>query len=83
MQERVKSKTRLTVDVDAVLVAAANVEGIDLAELLEQALSSRLQQSGRRRPAALSDDDRASIEAHNQLIAKNGTLTDAIRKYVK
>lgn len=83
MQERVKSKARLTVDVDATLVAAASVEGIDLAELLEQALSSRLQQPGRRRPVALSEGDRASIEAHNRLTAKNGTLADAIGKYLK
>ena len=78
MQERVKAKKRMTVEIDETLASAAAVKGIDLAALLEDALRARLQGSDGKR--ALSDDDRAAIEVHNQFEAKHGKWTDGLEK---
>ena len=76
MQERVTSKTKVTVELDAAMVAAARVKGIDLALLFEQALAARIDAG---RSGALSDEDRASMEAYNTFIEEHGTLADAFR----
>ena len=77
MQERVKPKTRMTVELDATLVAVAKAKGVDFAMLFEQALEAHVNAS-RSRP--LNDEDQASMESYNSFIAEQGTLADAFRK---
>ena len=76
MQERVKPKTKVMLDIDATLVAAAAAKGVDLASLLEQALTAQLQAS---RAGTPSDEDRLATEAYNRFIAEHGTLADSLR----
>lgn len=77
MQERVKRKTSVTVELDTALVVAANARGVDLAGLFEQALEARLR-TGSQQP--LSEEERASLDSYNRFIAEHGTLADAFRK---
>ncbi len=76
MQERVKPKTKVTLDIDATLAAAAAAKGVDLASLLEQALAAQLQAS---RTDTLSEADLLATEAYNRYIAEHGTLADSLR----
>ncbi len=86
MQERVKpggskaskqvtKKTKVTLELDAALVAAASVKGVDLAAMLEAALRADV-----RGGQALSGDDRAAIDFHNQYEAEHGSWSDGLEK---
>ena len=77
MQERVKPKKKVTLEIDATLAAAAAAKGIDLASFIEQALRAELQEAT---PRGLSDDDRAAIEFHNRFEAEHGRWTDGLEK---
>ena len=74
MQERVKPKTKVTLELDAALVTAARAKGLDLASILELGLEREL-----RRGEPLSADDKAAIEDHNRYIAEHGTLAESLR----
>jgi antitoxin CcdA len=77
---------RVTVEVDAELIAAANDAGIDLSELLTHALRRRL-------PPKLTDAEREAeakkwyeenkeaVDAYNELIKKHGLFSDGWRKF--
>ncbi len=73
MQERVKPKTKVTLDIDATLAAAAAVNGVDLVSLLEQALAAQLRVG---RKQALNDEDRSAIEATNRYVTEHGPWWD-------
>lgn len=76
MQERVKPTIKVTLDVDAAVVAAARANGYDLALIIEQAVRARIDAS---KAGPLSDADREAIEAHNRYIAEHGTLAESLR----
>lgn len=86
MQERVKSagpktskqatkKTKVTLELDAALVTAAAVKGVDLAATLERALQADLLGG-----QVLSGDDRAAIDFHNRYEAEHGSWSDGLEK---
>ena len=77
MQERVKPRTKVTLDLDTALVAAAKARGVDLQHLVESALRASLQPSSNR---GLTDEDRESIEDYNRVVAEHGTFAEALRK---
>jgi hypothetical protein len=76
MQERVKRKSTVSLEIDADLAAAAVEAGLDLAPMLEHALAVRLACGS---SGGLSDADRAAIDAHNRYIAEHGTLAESLR----
>lgn len=76
MQERVKSKLKVVVEIDAGLVETARVSGVDLSTVLEQALEMALGAGGECGP---SDADRAVMSAHNRYVEEHGTLADSLR----
>ena len=77
MQDRVKSKQKITLEIDTVLAATAATKGLDLAFLLEQALHRQLSVP----PGSLNEDDLAAMEAYNQYVAEHGTLAEQWRKF--
>ena len=77
MQERVKPTTRVTLNLDATLVAAATARGVVLEQFVESALRASLQPSSNR---GLTDEDRESIEDYNRVVAEHGTFAEALRK---
>lgn len=70
MQERVKPKTRVTLDLDTALVAAAATGGLDLAALLEQVLEARV---GRSRMQRLSGEEHEVAAATDRYVAEHGS----------
>ena len=59
MQDRIKQKTKVTLEIDTTLAAAAAAKGVDLANLVEQALVATLRTE---RKQKLSEEDRSAIE---------------------
>ena len=66
--------------VDAALVERAKERGVDLAELLERALTHRLSES---RPTAgeWRRDNAAAIAAWNEELERNGLWCDELRTF--
>ena len=75
MQERVKPKKKLTVEIDATLAAAAAAKGIDLSAELERALRRLLGTS-----QAVSATRIGLAAALEQFVAEHGRWTDGLEK---
>ena len=76
MQERVKPRTRITLEIDAALALTAGAKGLDLALLLERAIHAAMREG---QSVELTEADRAAIEAHNRYTAAHGTLAESLR----
>ena len=88
MQERVKPQAgskpiggnrkaegrRVTITLDAALVDAAAAKGLDLAEVLEQALRRSVDSGS----GGLTSEDREALEWAERLVAKHGQWTDGL-----
>ena len=77
---------RITIELDAGAVAAARHAGIDLGELLAQALKRRLPQlnAAEREDAARQwyAENREAVDAYNRLIETDGFLfSDGVRTF--
>lgn len=76
MQDSVKPRAKVTVEIDPALVAAVGATDGELSSIIEQALEAYLRRRGLQ-PA--SEDDRASHTEYNRFIAEHGTLADSLR----
>lgn len=64
MQEHVTSDTTITLEIDAALAAQAAAAGLDLANVLAEAIAAC--SSPRRAASPISDDDRLAIQAYER-----------------
>jgi len=77
---------RVIIELDAETVAAARAAGIDLAELLAEALRRRLPQldAAEREDATRQwyNENKASVDAYNKIIDTDGFLfSDGVRTF--
>ena len=76
---------RITVELDAESIAAANEAGIDLSELLVQALRRRLPKlhATEREAEAKKwyEENKEAMDAYNKLIESHGLFSDGLRKF--
>jgi antitoxin CcdA len=76
---------RVTVELDSESIAAAQEAGIDLSQLLTEALHRRLPMlhAAQREADARKwyEENKEAIDAHNQFIAKHGLFSDRMRKF--
>jgi post-segregation antitoxin (ccd killing protein) len=77
---------RVTVELDAESIAAAKAAGIDLAQLLVQALRRRLPTLHAAERVELArrwqEENREAIEAYNQMIERDGyVFSDGARTF--
>jgi post-segregation antitoxin (ccd killing protein) len=76
---------RITVELDSESIAAAKAAGIDLSQLLVEALHRKLPQlhAAEREAAARKwyEENKEAIDAHNQFIATHGLFSDGLRKF--
>jgi len=77
---------RIAIELDAGSIAAAKAAGIDLSELLVEALRRRLPSLHASERAELNrrwqEENREAIEAYNQMIEEDGCVfSDGIRTF--
>jgi len=77
---------RITIELDAESIAAAKAAGIDLSELLVEALRRRLPSLHASERAELNrrwqEENREAIEAYNQMIEEDGyVFSDGVRTF--
>jgi antitoxin CcdA len=76
---------RVTVELDSEALAAAREAGIDLSELLVQALRRRLAHlhAESREEAARKwyEENKEAVDAYNKMIEANGLFSDGLRKF--
>jgi post-segregation antitoxin (ccd killing protein) len=76
---------RVTLELDSESIAAAQEAGIDLSQLLVEALRRRLPKlhAAEREAAARKwyEENKEAVEAHNQFIATYGLFSDGLRKF--
>jgi antitoxin CcdA len=76
---------RITVELDAKTLAAAREAGLDLSELLSQAVRRRLPElnSSERELAARQwyEENKAAVDAYNELIETHGLFSDGVRTF--
>jgi antitoxin CcdA len=77
---------RVTIELDTESVAAAKAAGIDLSQLLVQALRRRLPNLHAAARAELArqwqEENREAIEAYNELIERSGfVFSDGVRTF--
>lgn len=76
---------RVTVELDAEIVAAARRAGIDLSELLRRALRRHLPQldASEREQAARQwyEENKEAVDAYNDMIEKHGLFSDGVRTF--
>jgi antitoxin CcdA len=77
---------RVTVEVDAELIAAANEAGIDLSQLLTHALRRRLPPkiSYAEREAEAQkwyEENKEAVDSYNEFIKTHGLFSDGLRKF--
>jgi post-segregation antitoxin (ccd killing protein) len=76
---------RVTIELDEQAIAAAREAGIDLSELLTQALRRRLPKlhSAEREEAARQwyEDNKEAVDSYNKFIAANGLFSDGQRTF--
>jgi antitoxin CcdA len=74
---------RVTVEVDSEALAAARAAGIDLSQLLSEALRRRLPNlnAAAREEEALKwyEENKEAVDAYNRLIEEHGLFSDGIR----
>ncbi len=76
---------RVTLELDAESIAAAKAAGIDLSELLVQALRRRLPNLHAAERAELGrrwlEDNREAIESANRMIERDGLFSRGVRTF--
>jgi antitoxin CcdA len=76
---------RVTVELDAKTLAAAREAGIDLSELLTQAIRRHLPQlnPAEREQAARQwyEENKDAVDAYNEMIEKHGLFSDGARTF--
>jgi len=76
---------RVTVELDSEALAAAREAGIDLSELLVQALRRCLPNlhAESREEAARTwyEENKEAVDAYNKMIEANGLFSDGVRKF--
>jgi antitoxin CcdA len=76
---------RVTVELDAEIVAAARKAGVDLSKLLSRALRRHLLQldTSNREQAARHwyEENKAAVDAYNDLIETHGLFSDGVRTF--
>jgi antitoxin CcdA len=76
---------RVTVELEAKMIAAAREAGIDLSELLNRALRRVLPQldsAERDRAARLwYEENKEAVDAYNKLIETHGLFSDGVRTF--
>ena len=76
---------RVTIELDAEAFAAAREAGIDLSELLVQALRRRLPHlhAASREDAARKwyEENKEAVDAYNKMIEANGLFSDGVRTF--
>ncbi len=77
MQERVKRKTNITVEIDTALASEAEAKGIDLKSFVEQALQTRLRAGG---ASGLTAEERSDLEWSQRYIEEHGPWWDDTEK---
>jgi antitoxin CcdA len=76
---------RVLIELDAESIAAAKEAGIDLSQLLVQALRRRLPylHASEREAEARKwyEDNKEAVDSHNEFIEKHGLFSDGLRKF--
>jgi antitoxin CcdA len=76
---------RVTIELDAESIAAAEAAGIDLSQLLVEALRRRLPNLHAAERAELDrrwqEENRQAIEAYNQFIEEHGLFSEGMRTF--
>ena len=76
---------RVTIEVDSEALAAARAAGIDLSQLLTEALRRRLPNldSEGREEAARKwyEENKEAVDAYNEIIEEHGLFSDGLRKF--
>jgi antitoxin CcdA len=76
---------RITLELDARVLAAAREAGVDLSELLSQALQRRLPQlnASEREEAARQwyKENKEAVDAYNEMIETHGLFSDGVRMF--
>ena len=76
---------RVTVELDAKMLAAAREAGLDLSELLSRAVRRQLPEldSAQREQAARQwyEENKAAVDAYNELIETHGLFSDGVRTF--
>jgi post-segregation antitoxin (ccd killing protein) len=76
---------RVTLELDSESIAAAQEAGIDLSQLLVEALRRRLPKlhAAEREAAAREwhEENKEAVDSHNQFIATHGLFSDGLRKF--
>jgi antitoxin CcdA len=71
-------KRAVNLSIDAEILAAAKAQGINLSQLLEDALRKRTQEA---REAKWREDNRASVESYNRLIERAGVFGEEFQDW--
>ncbi len=78
-------RERVTLELDEESIAAAKAAGIDLSELLVQALRRRLPNLHAAERAELErrwlEENREAIESYNRMIDAHGLFSDGVRNF--
>ena len=76
---------RVLIELDAESIAAAEEAGIDLSQLLVQALRRRLPHlhAAEREAEARKwyEENKEAVDSHNEFIKKHGLFSDRLRKF--
>jgi antitoxin CcdA len=76
---------RVTIELDAESIAAAEAAGIDLSQLLVEALRRRLPNLHAAERAELDrrwqEENRQAIEAYNEMIEEHGLFSEGMRTF--
>jgi antitoxin CcdA len=76
---------RVTVELDAEVLAAARNAGLDLSELLSRAVRRHLPQlnPAEREKAARQwyDENKEAVDAYNEMVEKHGLFSDGYRTF--
>jgi antitoxin CcdA len=76
---------RISIELDSESVAAAKEAGIDLSQLLLEALRRRLPKlhAAEREAAAHKwyEENKEAVDSHNQFIEAHGLFSDGLRKF--
>ena len=75
----------VTIELDAESIAAAKAAGIDLSQLLVQALRRRLPDLHKAEREELArrwyEENREAVDAYNDMIEKHGLFSDGVRTF--
>jgi antitoxin CcdA len=75
---------RVTVELDAEMLARARAAGLDLSELLTRAVRRVLPPRDEERKRAAEQwyaENKEAVDSYNEFIAKHGLFSDHVRKF--